>query len=78
MNSAPRRVVITDVRFDNEAQWVLDQGPQNRIVAVLRDVPRMDHSSERGVAAGLVTDTVHNDGSLEALRSAGRMIHAER
>ena len=63
-------LLIPDVRFDNEAQRVLDRGGE--VWAVRR--PGVEaingHSSEGGVPAELVSRTIDNSGSLTDLRRA--------
>jgi hypothetical protein len=67
-----RCVVITDVRFDNEAQAIIDAGgevwrverPGWRCLAA----EAATHQSEAGVGDHLVARTIDNSGSLDALR----------
>lgn len=60
-------LVVTDIRYDNEAQWVLGQG------GVVVEVKRPDaitvasHRSEQGIDDLLVTSTINNDGDLALL-----------
>lgn len=66
-----RHSVITDLRFDNEAEWVRACG--GVVWRVERDVPTdvaclTPHSSESGVKDGLIDRTIVNDGTLEDLR----------
>lgn len=63
------RVVITDVRFDNEAQAIRDRG--GVVLRVTRPGvgAANDHVSERGVSDDLVDLTVGNDSTLERLRA---------
>lgn len=60
-------VVIPDVRFDNEAQWVRQLG--GHVVRLVRDdaAPVADHASERGVADHLIDTTIDNNGPLVLL-----------
>ncbi|WP_295842560.1 adenylate kinase [uncultured Xanthomonas sp.] len=57
-------VVIPDVRFDNEAEFVSDLG--GTVVEVVRPgvAAVAAHSSEAGVSPDLIHFTVHNDGTL--------------
>ena len=65
-------LVITDVRFDNEAKWIIDEG--GCIIHVLRPlVPAVnDHVSEQGIDPSLITHTLLNDGTLGDLN---RQVH---
>lgn len=60
-------LVVTDIRYDNEAQWVLSEG------GIVIKVERPDaeevaaHRSEHGVDDLLITETIHNDASLALL-----------
>ena len=62
-------IVVTDVRYDDEAQMLLDNGGE--IWEVNRDKvlgPCVDgHSSERGVSSHLITHTLDNNGDIDAL-----------
>ena len=65
-------VVITDVRFDNEAQAVIDAGGEVWKVTrpgwrCLADDAAV-HQSEAGVGDHLITRTIDNSGSLDDLR----------
>lgn len=63
-------IVITDVRFDNEAEMIIAEGgsiwqiyrPDNPIVS-----PSADHAAESGVSEHLVTETLYNTGDLAYL-----------
>jgi hypothetical protein len=67
-----RGVVITDVRFDNEAQAVIDAGGE--VWRVTRPGWRCladeaaAHQSEAGVSDHLIARTIDNSGSLDDLR----------
>ena len=74
MERAGRRpnVVITDVRFDNEAQAIVDAGGEVWRVArpgwrCLADAAAT-HPSEAGVSNHLIARTIDNSGSLDDLR----------
>lgn len=71
------RVVIADVRFDNEAQAILDAGgvvlrvDRNGVAAVNA------HSSENPISEELVTGVIYNDGTkLELLTEVDRALYA--
>jgi hypothetical protein len=62
------RIVISDVRYRNEASWIRSRG--GRIVRVLRHVdPVADHESERQVDHMAADLTIVNDGTLDDLRA---------
>lgn len=65
----PHGIVIPDIRFDNEATWIRNQGGQlwhiSRPGAGLVEA----HSSEDGVAVLPPDRLIRNGGSLEALYS---------
>lgn len=60
-------VVMTDVRFESEAEWVLANG--GRIIEITRPGigPVNGHSSEKGLDPRLISATVANDGTLDDL-----------
>jgi hypothetical protein len=61
------QVVIPDVRFDNEAGWVIAR--RGLVVEIQRpDLPAVNaHASEKALRAGLVSEVVVNNGSLSQL-----------
>lgn len=69
-----RHVVVTDVRFDNEARWVHGTSAYGgKVIEVLRpshtDLSAQNgHASELGVSPELIDDQILNDGSLEDLQ----------
>lgn len=66
-------LVVTDCRFENEAQRILDLGGEVwRIDAEQRlgPLPEGSHPSEHGLPDSLVTRTVRNNGSLEDFQRA--------
>ena len=73
--SGARRVAISDVRFDNEAEWVISQG--GIVIEVVRPGvgPANGHASEKPLRRDLVTYTVHNDGTVQDLhRIVGSLV----
>ena len=60
-------VSVTDVRFDNEAETILDLG--GKVILIQRDaVSKADtHASERGLSPELISYTITNKGSAEDL-----------
>lgn len=71
-----RSVVITDVRFFNEAQMILDLGGD--LLAVSRSglVNSDMHISETGIPFEVATYNIQNDSTLEELHHTARMWHA--
>jgi len=70
--------IITDTRFINEAKWVKDRG--GVVVKVYRDSSytgfREDHASETEMWEIREDIAVHNNGTLEDLRSHAREVLA--
>jgi hypothetical protein len=67
--------VITDIRFDNEAQWIKERGGE--VVRVVRpaadsQIDNAGHGSESGVADELVDVTIDN------VRGFGRLFRQAR
>lgn len=61
-------IVITDVRFDNEAQWIRDR--EGIIVNIEKDdVVSMNHASEIGLDKSLINFTVKNNNTKKNLRN---------
>lgn len=61
-------VVISDIRFDNEAFWLTHT--EGALWQVLRAVaPVSKHASEKGVNEKYVERVLHNHGSMQHLRS---------
>jgi hypothetical protein len=73
-------VIIRDVRFENEAQWVRSQG--GIVVHIIRPdaQPVNAHISETPLRLGIKDATVHNTGSIEDFHSELRtlMIYLQR
>lgn len=65
--SANPRMVVSDVRFDNEAQAINDAGGTVWRVDRPKGLPVATHSSEVGVSGHLVTGVVHNTGTVYQL-----------
>tara|TARA_R110002072_G_scaffold151470_2_gene300802 strand:- start:13884 stop:14405 length:522 start_codon:yes stop_codon:yes gene_type:complete len=63
------KMVIPDVRFDNEAEWIIQEG------GIVIDLTRPGtaaveaHSSEDGLTADLITHSVENSGSINLLHA---------
>lgn len=64
-------VVITDVRFDNEAEWIRENN--GWVIEITRPgiVPVNGHVSDSGLSRHLIHSTIDNDGTLEDL--AGKL-----
>jgi len=62
------RCVVTDVRFDNEAELVRNVG--GRVFQIVREgMPRTDvHASEKGVNPDLIDARIYNNSSTEELQ----------
>lgn len=60
-------IVISDCRFDNEAQCILDMG--GYVIEVIRDAREEveAHSSESGISENLISFTIENNGTLTDL-----------
>lgn len=73
----PIYIVVPDVRFNNEAQFIKDQG--GLLVQVVRpDVEKVrEHKSEQGVSVKYVDYTIVNDGSLDDLKEKVQTIIEE-
>ena len=63
-------MVISDVRYENEADWIRRQG--GRIIHLYRDeAPEVEaHHSENGIAVQEGDGIIYNNGSLEDLQLA--------
>lgn len=66
-------IVVTDCRFDNEAELIHELG--GKVVRIQRDnvpeqVGEADHPSENGVAPHLIDITVDNNGTVEEFQDA--------
>lgn len=61
------RLIVTDVRFDNEAQFIRTNG--GHVVKIVRPECQKvnEHKSEKGVSEHLVDFTVHNNAGLGVL-----------
>jgi len=69
-------MIIPDVRFENEAEWVREQG--GIIVEIARDngldVDNAGHASEAGIPNDLIDYVVANDGTIDNLMASARVI----
>lgn len=67
--SGARDVVVTDVRFDDEAAWVVARG--GRVLHVVRDGvgAANAHTSEKGIDPKYIHATIENNGTIAELTS---------
>lgn len=72
------KFVITDLRFDNEAEWVIQNG--GSVVRVVRKSTEDNdtHASEAGVGGQYIYDTLWNDGDVNDLHALTRLLVARR
>ncbi|WP_105215753.1 deoxynucleotide monophosphate kinase family protein [Pseudoalteromonas sp. T1lg22] len=68
--AAHQALIITDVRFENEAKLIRDQG--GIVIKIIRPewAHILSHCSEDGIGENLVDKVIVNDGSLDDLRAA--------
>lgn len=61
------RVIVTDVRFDNEAQWIIDNG--GIVIDIQRDNLKKQNKHNHVSEQGITTDKfiIKNNGTLEDL-----------
>jgi len=61
-----RGMVVPDIRFENEAQWVRENGLLIYIYG--RDIPKIaQHSSENGINTSILDTLINNNGSFQEL-----------
>lgn len=61
-------LIVTDVRFDNEAEYIREAG--GRVWEVVRPAPSVDkHASEQPIARELVDRVIENTGTIDDLRN---------
>ena len=59
-------VVVTDVRFSNEAFWIHNRG--GIVINIVRDkddIEENKHSSEGGLKSSYIDLTIYNNGTIE-------------
>jgi dTMP kinase len=66
----PAAVVITDVRFNEEAAWITSNGGMILEVARPGYGPANGHISEAGIDRKYIADTIHNNGTIDDLADA--------
>jgi len=66
-SDAAKKIVVTDVRFHNEASRIIWYG--GHIIEITRPGCEPDgHASEDGIPDDLIDATVHNDGTVDDFR----------
>lgn len=70
VEKTPSDIVITDVRFNNEAQMIRDMG--GKVVSILRPkegtaIPESGHVSEEGISKEFIDFSIVNDSSISEL-----------
>lgn len=78
ISTGNQHVVITDVRFDNEAAWIINRG--GYIIEVKRPGYEPDgHASEEPLPVDMIDSTIYNNGTLRDLRTTTKaVIHAPK
>jgi len=63
------RMVIPDVRFDNEAEWIREAG--GLVIQIVRPdklvADNPTHASENGISERFIDDAILNDGTVEKM-----------
>lgn len=62
-------MVVTDCRFDNEAEWIRSEG--GIVVEIIRrngETTQSAHASENGIDPSLIDAVVYNEGTIPELR----------
>ena len=66
-NSSAKYILISDVRYDNEAEFVRSLG--GKVIKIVRPnwvaTEHSNHASEQGISDHLVDETIVNDSTLE-------------
>ena len=82
IDNPDKSFVVCDVRFNDEAEFVLSQG--GAIVKVVRDSVKSnlteeqkEHASEKGIDDKYIYKVIENNGSLENLENEGMKFLAE-
>lgn len=71
-------VIVPDIRFDNEAQWIeKNDGILVEVVGgIAPPVDNAGHSSETGVDRRLITTTIRNTGTIEQLHQVAAYVYS--
>lgn len=67
-------LVITDVRFENEADWIASEGGYVLKIDRPGVGPQSNHASEAGLADKFIHATIANHGTVEDLYQVGDLI----
>lgn len=65
INMAPKNHIISDIRFNNEAEHFKDLG--YIIIKMDRNTESIDHESEKGIDKKYIDYTIYNNGSIHEL-----------
>ena len=71
LNNPNTFFTLADIRFDNEAQMIIDNG--GIIIKIDRDCKRIEtscHESEKGIDKNLIDITIDNNGTLDDLENS--------
>ena len=71
LNNPNTFFTLADIRFDNEAQMIIDNG--GIIIKIERDCERIQtscHESEKGINKNLIDITIDNNGTLDDLENS--------
>jgi hypothetical protein len=59
------KIVVADIRFNNEAVWVKNKNENNKIIKITRNTNIIDnHISESGINEQYIDKIIHNSGGL--------------
>lgn len=75
INNSNTFFVLADIRFDNEAKMIVDNG--GIVIKINRDCERIEnscHKSEKGIDKNLIDITIDNNGTLEELENNAKKI----
>jgi len=65
----PHPIVITDVRFENEARWIRERGGKIWLIRRPDAAPARPHPSEDGIPEHLLNGIINNVGTLAELHT---------
>ena len=70
------QIIIPDIRFVNEAKWVVDNG--GKVFEVVRPgedaIPECNHASENGIPLEYISTYILNNGSVDDFMLRGKRI----